>query len=109
MAVLTNGNTASASELFACALRDYNKAILVGTKTYGKGSMQTIYMLPDGTGLRLTTNKYNPPKSGNYDGVGLTPDIEVALSEALKGKSHFEYTDSEDNQLQSAVSGMKNS
>ncbi|MBR2024411.1 MAG: S41 family peptidase [Clostridia bacterium] len=107
MAVLVNENTASAAELFACALRDYNKAILVGTKTYGKGSMQTIYMLPDGTGLRLTTNKYNPPKTPNYDGIGLTPDITVELSEALNGKSHFEYTDSEDNQLQSAYNGMK--
>ena len=65
-------------------------------------------MLPDGTGLRLTTNKYNPPKSGNYDGIGLEPDITVELSDALSGKSSFEYTDSEDNQLQSAVSGMKN-
>lgn len=107
MAVLVNENTASAAELFACALRDYNKAILVGAKTYGKGSMQTIYMLPDGTGLRLTTNKYNPPKSGNYDGIGLTPDVAVTLSDALKGKSIFEYTDSEDNQLQSAVNSMK--
>ena len=108
MAVLVNDNTASAAELFACALRDYDKAILVGTKTYGKGSMQTIYMLPDGTGLRLTTNKYNPPKSGNYDGIGLEPDITVELSDALSGKSSFEYTDSEDNQLMEAVSGMKN-
>ena len=108
MAVLVNDNTASAAELFACALRDYDKAILVGTKTYGKGSMQTIYMLPDGTGLRLTTNKYNPPKSGNYDGVGIEPDITVELSDALSGKSSFEYTDSEDNQLMEAVSGMKN-
>ncbi len=107
MAVLINENTASAAELFACALRDYDKAILVGAKSYGKGSMQTIYMLPDGTGLRLTTNKYNPPKSGNYDGIGLTPDVAVTLSDALKGKSSFEYTDSEDNQLQSAVNSMK--
>lgn len=107
MSVLVNENTASAAELFACALRDYGKAILVGTKTYGKGSMQTIYMFPDGTGLRLTTNKYNPPKTKNYDGIGLTPDIEVELSEALYGKSFFEYTDSEDNQLQSAYDGMK--
>lgn len=107
MAVLVNENTASAAELFACALRDYEKAILVGTKTYGKGSMQTIYMLPDGTGLRLTTNKYNPPKSENYDGIGLTPDVIEELSEALDGKSAFEYTDSEDNQLQTAVNESK--
>ena len=107
MAVLVNENTASAAELFACALRDYEKAILVGTKTYGKGSMQTIYMLPDGTGLRLTTNKYNPPKSENYDGIGLVPDITEELSDALNGKSPFEYTDSEDNQLQIACNELK--
>ncbi len=108
MAVLTNENTASAAELFTCALKDYEKAIIVGTKTYGKGSMQTVYMLPDGTGLRLTTNKYNPPMSDNYDGVGITPDIEIELSEALSGKSPFEYTDSEDNQLQRACNALKN-
>lgn len=108
MAVLTNENTASAAELFTCALKDYEKATIVGTKTYGKGSMQTVYMLPDGTGLRLTTNKYNPPMSDNYDGVGITPNIEIELSEALAGKSPFEYTDSEDNQLQRACEALKN-
>lgn len=107
MAVLTNENTASAAELFTCALKDYEMATIVGTDTYGKGSMQTIYMLPDGTGLRLTTNKYNPPKSENYDGVGIKPDIEIELSEALVGKSPFEYTDSEDNQLQRACEALK--
>ena len=107
MAVLVNENTASAAELFTSALRDYEKAIIVGKKTYGKGSMQTIYMLADGTGLRLTTNKYNPPKSENYDGVGIKPDIEIELSDALSGKSHFEYTDSEDNQLQKSCEALK--
>ena len=107
MAVLVNENTASAAELFTCALKDYNMATIVGVNTYGKGSMQTVYMLADGTGLRLTTNKYNPPKSENYDGVGIKPDIEVELSEALAGKSHFEYTDAEDNQLQEACNAIK--
>ena len=64
-------------------------------------------MLPDGTGLRLTTNKYNPPISENYDGVGIKPDIEIELSEALAGKSPFEYTDSDDNQLQKACEALK--
>ncbi len=108
MAVLVNENTASAAELFTCALKDYNIATIVGTKTYGKGSMQTIYMWPDGTGLRMTTNKYNPPKSENYDGVGIKPDIEIELSDSLKDKSHFEYTDTEDNQLQEACNAIKN-
>ena len=70
--------------------------------------MEWHVLCDDGTGLRLTTNKYNPPKTENYDGIGLTPDITVELSEALKGKSPFEYTDSEDNQLESAYNGKKN-
>ena len=107
MAVLVNENTASAAELFTCALKDYELATVVGTKTYGKGSMQTIYMLPDGTGLRLTTNKYNPPKSPNYDGVGIAPHVEVEICDELKDKSQFEYTDSEDNQLKEAYNRVK--
>ena len=108
MAVLINENTASAAELFSCALKDYEVATLVGVKTYGKGSMQTVFMLPDGTGLRITTNKYNPPKTENYDGVGIKPDIEVELSDALNNKSQFEYTDAEDNQLKEACDAIKN-
>ena len=110
MAVLTDGYTASAAELFSCALRDYNKAKLVGTQSYGKGSMQTVFMMQDGTGLRFTTYLYSPPKSPNYDGIGLTPDIIVEPNEELLEKNYFEITDHEDNQLQSAcdyLSGKK--
>ncbi|MBO5212051.1 MAG: PDZ domain-containing protein [Clostridia bacterium] len=99
IAVLMNENSASAAELFAAALRDYEYATLVGTKTYGKGSMQTVYRLPDGSGLSLTTNKYNPPSNVNYDGVGLEPDIVIELDESLKDKNFYKITDEEDNQL----------
>lgn len=102
MAVLTDEHTASAAELFSCALRDYEKAKLVGTTTYGKGSMQTIFMMSDGTGLRFTTYLYSPPKSENYDGVGLTPDIVVYPTDEMLEKNYFEITDSEDNQLKAA-------
>ena len=81
MVVLTNENTASAAELFTQALRDYGVAQSVGTTTYGKGVMQVTHSLKDGSAIRITVAQYNPPTSGNYDGVGLTPDYEVTLTE----------------------------
>ncbi len=107
MAVLTDGATASAGELFTCALKDYDKAVIVGTKTYGKGCMQNIITLPNGGALRYTTQLYNPPKSENYDGVGITPDIEVELDSSLGKLNYFEITDAQDNQLASAYAGLK--
>ena len=64
MMVLCNGSTASAGELFTCALQDYGKAEIVGTQTYGKGTMQTIISLPDNTGLGISYRMYDPPYSG---------------------------------------------
>ncbi len=103
MAVLTNGNTASAAELFASALKDYNKATLVGTTTYGKGSMQQIVSLLDGSALRMTYKMYFPPFSDSYDGIGIVPDIDVELDESLANKNIYKITDEEDNQLQAAI------
>ncbi len=80
MAVITNERSASAAELFTQALKDYNKARSVGVTTYGKGLMQTIYQLDDGSALDITVAKYNPPKSPNFDGVGVKPDYEVRLT-----------------------------
>ena len=77
MAVLTNGNTASAAELFTQALRDYEAAKSIGDTTYGKGTMQVYHKLKDGSAIKVTTNKYNPPMSENYDGVGIVPDYEI--------------------------------
>ncbi len=81
MTVLVNGSCASASELFACALRDYGKAKLVGTETYGKGCVQTTFTLSDGSAICFTTTMYNPPSGGNFDGKPLVPDEEVTLTE----------------------------
>ena len=81
MAVLVNENTASAAELFAQALKDYNVAAIVGVRTMGKGSMQQYFQLSDGSAVHFTIAKYNPPKSGNFEGVGVRPDYEVALTE----------------------------
>ncbi len=105
MAVLVNGETASAAELFACALRDYNKAFLVGEKTYGKGCAQTTYTLSDGSILVLTTSMYNPPSSENYDGVGITPDYEVKLTDEQL-KIFYELDENTDPQLKEALSRL---
>lgn len=101
MAVLINGNTASAAELFSSALRDYEKAKLVGTKTYGKGTMQTIMRLTDNSALSISTQMYNPPYSENYEGIGLTPDVEIDLTTEQYSK-YYLLTLDEDPQLQSA-------
>lgn len=103
MCVLTNSSTASAAELFTSALKDYNKATVVGTITYGKGTMQTIIPLSDGTGLGISYRLYCPPFSDNYEGVGVIPDVEVELDKTLEGKNIYKITDSEDNQLQKAI------
>jgi carboxyl-terminal processing protease len=77
MAVLANENTASAAELFTAALRDYEKAKIYGTTTYGKGYMQRVITLTDGSGLKLSIAKYNPPCGENYEGKGVSPHVEV--------------------------------
>lgn len=106
MAVLVNENTASAGELFCSALQDYKKAVIVGTQTYGKGSMQTIRQLSDGSGLSVTYRYYCPPYSDNYDGVGVTPDVVVEPAGAMLEKNIYKITDEEDNQLQAAVAEL---
>lgn len=100
MAVIVNGSTASAAELFTAALKDYEKAVVVGTTTYGKGSMQTILSLPDDSALKVTYRLYSPPFSENYDGVGIKPDVEIEPDLSADGASTV--TDENDNQLQRA-------
>ena len=102
MTVLVNEKTASAAELFACALRDYRKAQLVGTTTYGKGSIQNLFTLSDGSSINLTVARFNPPKSENFEGVGLTPDVEVALTEEEQANFYF-MSPMDDPQLKKAM------
>jgi len=107
MTVLVNGNTASAAELFTSALRDYDKAEIVGTLTYGKGCGQEGFYLTDGSVVFITSFFYNPPFSDNYDGIGITPDIEVELPEELQNQNLFLIDHEEDTQLAAALGALK--
>ena len=102
MAVLVNGNTASAAELFTAALRDYDKAEIVGETTYGKGSMQEIVRLPNGGAASVSVSTYLPPSGVSYDGEGIRPDYPVELPEDVASK-YYRMTDEEDTQLQKAL------
>ncbi len=107
IAVLVNENTASAAELLACAIQDYNKGTVVGTTTYGKGTMQQLFTLSDGSALNLTIAKFIPPLSENFDGVGVSPDIAIELPEELQNVFYF-LTEETDVQLKAAVSVLTN-
>ena len=105
-AVLANGSTVSAAELFTSALMDYKLSVTVGTTTYGKGTMQTTFSLARygyGGALKLTTKYYFPPFSDSYEGKGITPDIEVELDEELENVNIYKITDEQDNQLRRAI------
>lgn len=77
MVVLINEGSASGSEILAGALKDHNRAIILGTKSFGKGSVQSVIPLPDGSGLRLTTSRYYTPSGVSIHGTGIEPDINV--------------------------------
>ena len=110
-AVLANGSTASAAELFTSVLKDYKLSITVGTTTYGKGTMQTTYSLEQfgyGGALKLTTRYYFPPLSDSYEGIGIVPDFVEELDESLKNVNIYKITDEEDNQLRRAIEELYN-
>ena len=104
MAVLCNGSTASAAELFTADLRDFGLATIVGEKTYGKGTMQSISPLSDGSAVKITHRYYNPSSNVSYDGVGIKPHegCEVILTDEERD-NFYKLTHEEDRQLQKAL------
>ena len=111
IAVLVNENSASASELFASALQDYARkgaadVVIVGTQTFGKGTMQTTQTLSDGSAIKVTYRYYCPPYSDNFDGVGVTPDIPAELTGDAAGKNPYILSDEEDTQMLAAVAAL---
>lgn len=103
--VLANQNTASASEIFASALKENNKAQIVGTKTYGKGVIQELLTLSDGSGIKITTEEYYTPNKNKINKVGITPDVEIKLPENVENVFSLERKD--DTQLRRAVDILK--
>ncbi|MPN59522.1 hypothetical protein SDC9_207243 [bioreactor metagenome] len=95
--ILVNGGSASASEILAGAIQDREGGVLVGTRTYGKGSVQSVYTLLSGSGLRVTEGRYYLPSGRSIDGEGILPDYLVENDPALE----------EDRQLQKALSLLK--
>ena len=104
--VLANENSASASEILSCSLQDNGRAKIIGTKTYGKGIIQTLLSLTDGSGLKITTEEYYTPKGTTIHKVGITPDEEVELPDTVK--SIYSVTKDEDTQLKKAIETLKN-
>ena len=99
--ILVNENTASASEILAAALKDYDKATIVGTKTYGKGVIQTFFTLSDGSGLKITTAEYYTPKGSTINEVGVTPDEIVELPKDVE--NIYAVSEKDDTQLKKAI------
>ena len=101
LAVLVNENSASASEIFAGAVQDYGIGTIVGETTFGKGIVQSIVTLSDGSAVKLTVSKYYTPNGNSIHKVGIHPDVEVKQDPSLLVKDEFSHE--EDNQLQEAL------
>lgn len=100
LVVLVNENSASASEIFSGAVKDYGIGKIVGTTTYGKGVVQKVYYLRDGSSLKVTISEYFTPKGNSIHGIGVVPDVEV---EYIRDEEHPEA----DNQLDAALEEIR--
>ena len=101
IAVLINENSASAAEIFAGAIKDYDYGTLIGTKSFGKGIVQTVKQLKDGSAIKLTTAKYYTPNGNYIHEVGIEPDVELEYE--YTGDTNEDYDKSQDNQIQKAL------
>ena len=109
MAVLVNGSTYSAAELFAAALAEYDVAVLVGEQTTGKGYYQVTYQLQDGSAVAISTGKYFTPKGVSLEGVGLTPGLYVAVDDQTAAGIYYGTLEpADDPQIQTAVDALLN-
>lgn len=99
--VLTNGNSASASEILAGAIKDNNKGKIVGKTTYGKGTVQEVISLSDGSVIKITTSKYYTPSGVEINEIGIVPDVEVEISEEYKNS--LDIPQNKDTQLKKAI------
>ena len=90
MVVLQNKDSASASEIFAGAIQDFNAGKIVGTQSFGKGIVQTILPLSDGSAVKLTVQDYYTPSGKNIHGKGITPDVEAELEENATSDTQLE-------------------
>ena len=103
--ILTNENTASASEILTAALKDNERAKVIGTKTFGKGVIQTVISLSDGSGLKITTAEYFTPNGTEINKKGILPDIEVKLPDTVK--NIYAVKEENDTQLNRAIEELK--
>jgi len=103
--ILVNENTASSSEILSGALKDLGKATIVGTKTYGKGVIQQLLTLPDGSGLKITSEKYLTPNKTEINKIGIEPDEKVELPKTITNILKVDKKD--DTQLQKAIEILK--
>ena len=101
LVVMINGNSASASEIFSGAIQDHETGTILGTQSFGKGKVQQIFDLKDGTSLKLTVSKYFTPDGRDIDGEGITPDVEIKYEADEKNPDA-------DNQLEEAIRILKN-
>ncbi len=105
LVVLVNENSASAAEIFAGAVKDTGRGTLVGTQTFGKGLVQRLFTLPDGSGLNITIQRYYTPNGTSIHGIGITPDVEAELPAGYTTLT--EIPTGEDTQLQKGLQVME--
>jgi carboxyl-terminal processing protease len=107
LVLLVNGNSASASEILAGAIKDHQKGTLVGTKTFGKGLVQELKLLPDGSGIKVTISRYFTPSGVCIQGIGIKPDIEVNVNDEYRNLPVSQIPRDKDIQLKTAISTLR--